>query len=52
MDKAIVATRLDPQTYKALLEIARQQDRKPAYLLRKAVEQYVVQQQKKARQAA
>jgi predicted transcriptional regulator len=51
MDKTLVSTRLAPQTYHALQQLAQQQERKVAFLVRKAVEQYI-QQQRKGRQAA
>lgn len=41
MDKILVSTRLEEQTFKGLQQIAQQQDRKVGYLVRKAVEQFV-----------
>jgi predicted transcriptional regulator len=40
MDKAIVATRIDNQTLRALRELAQRQDRTVSYLVRKAVEEF------------
>ena len=45
---SIVATRIEAQTYGCLKDIAAEHDRTIAYLVRKAVEQYVETQQKKA----
>tara|TARA_B100000029_G_C16712186_1_gene643681 strand:+ start:90 stop:254 length:165 start_codon:yes stop_codon:yes gene_type:complete len=49
MEKALVATRLDVQIHKALKSLAKEQDRTVSYLMRKACEQYVENQQKKAK---
>ena len=52
MQKILIATRLDEETVNALKGIAARKDRKVAYLVRKAVEEYVKAEQKKGRQAA
>lgn len=52
MDNALVSTRLEGQTYKALQELAQREERKIAFLVRKAVEEYVKAKQRKGRQAA
>ena len=49
MRKNFVATRLDVQTHGALKALAEEQDRTVSYLMRKACEQYVETQQKKAK---
>jgi predicted transcriptional regulator len=51
MSKPLVSTRLKEQTFKALQELAQRQERKIAFLVRKAVEQFVA-QQREGRQAA
>lgn len=51
MIKTLVSTRLDEPTFKALQELAQHQERKIAFLVRKAVEQFVA-QQREGRQAA
>ncbi len=51
MERILVSTRLEKQTYKALQELAQREERKVAFLVRKAIEQYV-QQQRKGRQIA
>jgi predicted DNA-binding protein len=49
MDKILVATRLEAQTFKALQDLAQHQERKVAYLVRKAVEQFITQTRKEAK---
>lgn len=51
MGNRLVSARLDEPTFKAMQELAQRKERKVAFLVRKAVEQYV-QQQRKGRQAA
>lgn len=51
MQKTLISTRLDEPTFKALVELAQRQERKVAFLVRKAVEAYV-QQQRGGRKAA
>jgi len=41
MNKVIVSTRIEEQTFKTLNELARREDRKLAYMVRRAVEQFV-----------
>lgn len=41
MSKILVATRLEAQTFRALQDLAQLQERKVAYLVRKAVEQFI-----------
>ena len=41
MNRIMVSTRLEKQTFEGLKSIAQQQDRKIGYLVRKAVEQFV-----------
>jgi len=41
MKQILVSTRLEEPTYKAVQALAQQQDRKVAFLVRKAVEQFV-----------
>ena len=48
MNKILVSTRLEEPTYKAVQALAQQQERKVAFLVRKAVEQFVRDQQKGA----
>jgi len=46
MNRVLVSTRLEEPTYKAVQALAQQQERKVAFLVRKAVEQFVRGQQK------
>ena len=41
MDKVLIATRIDEKTHRRLQEIGGKDDRTVAYLVRKAVEEYV-----------
>ncbi len=41
MEKILVATRIDGQAHRSLKEIGREEDRTVAYLVRRAVEQYL-----------
>ena len=41
MKDIVVTARIDGQTHKNLVKLARQQDRSMSYLLRKAAENYV-----------
>jgi predicted DNA-binding protein len=54
MKKVFIATRLEASTHDALKALAERQDRTVAWLVRKAVEQYVEQHKadRKARAAA
>ena len=52
MQKLTVATRLEKETLAELKALAEKDDRKVAYLVRKAVEQFVEEQQKSRRPAA
>ena len=47
--KNFVATRLEEQTHSALKALAEKQDRTVSYLMRKACEEYVEAQQRKAK---
>jgi predicted transcriptional regulator len=47
LDKILVATRLDAPTHAALKGLADRHDRTVAYLVRKAVEQFVEDERKK-----
>lgn len=52
MQKTLIATRLDEETVNTLKGIAARKDRTVAYLMRKAIEEYVKVEQRKGRQAA
>lgn len=49
MEKILISTRLDTQTHGFLQRIAERKDRKVAYLVRKAVEEYVERESKQKR---
>ena len=49
MGKTLVSTRLAPETYQRLQELGRRLERKPAWLVRKAVVEYLEREQKDAR---
>ena len=50
MEKVLAATRLDGATHRMLKEMALRQERTVAYLMRKAVEQFVEVEKEKEQQ--
>jgi predicted DNA-binding protein len=51
MEKQLVATRIPTQMHNALKDLAKRQDRKVAYFVRKAVEEYIEREHKSKRRS-
>ena len=49
MEKVLVATRIDEKTHRCLLEIGDKEDRTVAYMVRRAIEEYIAHQLKPTR---
>ena len=52
MNKVLVAARIPGETHRLLSEVCRREDRTTAYVVRKAVEEYLQGQAKQARKSS